>query len=343
MRANNKFIALIGSLTISIIISACNKPEPLSCDSKETQINLLAYLENNNAGSSFVSAKIANTGLVEDLLNCKASIQFTHSIYPEKDLAVNYIFQVGSSNKIKDLTFENKDEARKYESWIAALPNIISFQKSRYGILAVLQMPQVPHTRHHNQMQQLTFNQNAIKFAHGTNYSSITIDKKFVIKDSDIYLISAYFNAEKDLSSDHNYFVSVLPGKNIQVSPPFSYVDGSMQQNADSITFTGINRKPYAESSDIPLFRFQNNQLSYLKSPKPDSYYKAKFAKITPEQILQQIKADGCLNGDQFYSSDICSSKVPSYCFKFHSISVPIKSKTYWLLKGMCQSALDEE
>jgi hypothetical protein len=120
------------------------------------------------------------------------------------------------------------------------------------------------------------------------------------------------------------------------VSPPFSYQENTLKQSGDSIQFNGVNHQWYRESNDFPIYSYQNKELTIIRPQLADSYYQNKFSKMTAEQILKQVKSDGCLNGDQFYTSDICQQKKNRYCLEFKFIPVKNKSRVYTQLKQMC-------
>ena len=326
------------SLIILISLSGCSRNQAPSCAAPKITSQLLELAKLNTANANFLSESISNiqtrANLQQRNLSCTATIHYHHSIFPEQDFASNYHYQVSATKLVSSFEYATGVDEVKFLQWFYALPNIVGYQKSRFGILAVLQLPEAAGS--HNQIQQLSLNNTLINLSNENSYSTITLDKKFTLNATDVFLISAYYNSSNDRTSAHNYLVAIESSTKIAVTAAFSYQDGSLQQTAaDSITFNGLRLHAYSESSDFPIYQFHNNQLRQVRTAQADSYYQRKFALLNANLILQQIKSDGCLNGDQFYSSDICMRRIPGYCFEFNSIT-PKKDNAYWLLKQMC-------
>lgn len=256
-------------------------------------------------GSNFVTESITviqMNGGDKHKVSCKVQINYQHNVFPEKNHQVNYTYQVLKDNQLLELSFYNKKEAKAYQQWINSLPNVIAYQKTRFGPL-IIQQTEERNDFTHNQIQKISFNDSIIKPPKGNKYSTITIDKKFLLNHKEAFLISVYQNEENDNNSDHNYFLYINSAESVQVSSVFSYQNISQKNNV--LTFAGKNHRTYAESEDVPLYQYSAGQLFIVKEALPDSYYRHKFALLTPAQLLQQIRSDGCLNGDQFYLSDI--------------------------------------
>lgn len=322
MKINSEysFTKIFSVIIISIaLLNGCSKPQPLSCDLINIKSELIAHGKPNLPNTDFIIESVISTMLKQDqvkYLDCQAKIKYQHTIFPETGLVVTYNYQVTPSNRVKQFAFASIKQEKTYQQWLDSLPDIVAYQKSRYGILGVSQMQAIRHKKKgltHNQTQQLSFGNKLISLAQGKTYSTITIDKEYVTSDSEIFLVTAYFNADKDENSYHNYFISIESGGKIHTAGPFSYQDGSMVQNDKAITFNGINYRNYAESTDYPIYQYESGRLKIIRPAKSDKYYQNKFLYLSPEKLLKQIKADGCLNGDQFYPSDICTAKIPPF------------------------------
>ena len=320
------------------LLSACKEVDkPLRCGSANITQQILMQSKAKLPGASFIdesSSFIDVTGGNKYEANCKVQINYQHNIFPEKSHQVTYRYQITANEQLKNLEFYNKQEALAYLEWIKALPNVVAYQKTHFGPLTVEQLEK-HNDFTHNQIQIISFNNRLIKLPEDNLYSTITIDKKFILNHAEVFLISAYRNAENDNNSDHNYFLYVNSAESILISPAFSYQKISQKNNI--LSFSGINQRSYAESGDVPIYEYNNGQLLIIKNRLPDSYYQQQFASLKPVQLLKTIKNDGCLNGDQFYLSAICSNKIADYCFKFKAIKTTKKDKSYWLLKQMCQ------
>ena len=185
----------------------------------------------------------------------------------------------------------------------------------------------------------MLLNQQLIKLPQGKNFSTITIDKKFTLGANDVFLLSAYYNDARDNGLNHNYFITIESVNRYTISDSFSYQDGSINQNESGIFFSGFKQYAFAESNDYPIYQLESGNIQIIHPAHDLNYYRQKFSTQSAHQLIQKIKGDGCLNGDQFYLSDICARKVNSYCFQFNSISnKAVKDKSYWLLNNMCKT-----
>lgn len=327
----NKFHNLILATISAISIASCDKkPINSSCNSPSIQQELISrakFVTNDN----LVSESILTIKHLNSANKCEVSIKYQHVIFTNKQLAINYNYQINNANG-SIIRFEPESKHNLLKKWYAEIPDVINFQKTQSGYLTIIQLQNM---QRHNQTQSLYLNNQEIRLE-STGFSSITIDKKFMINHSEVFLISAYHNQNLDKNTDHSYLVAIESINHFATTKAFSYQQNSFVQTGDSLRFNGLNHKWYAESTDYPVYLYQNRQLLKIKSTLPDSYYLNKFNKITAEQIIKQVKADGCLNGDQFYSSDICSQKKIRYCQEFQLIGQKNKSRAYTQLKQMC-------
>lgn len=345
MRLNLKGLAIKALIlqlaylsVLGLVASACTQ-QHLNCQNSSAKLLQLAKLEIGPA--PFISVRVmtiesnANDGTYNQPLSCTARIKYTYDIFTTPSFLAKVTFSFNHQAQMDDFIFINIKPA--LQQWLAKLPTLTALQKTNSGNLSVLQLPQKEQRQTHNQIQSLAFNNQLITLPNGKNYSTITIDKKFTTAEQDFFLISAYYNNAHDWHSDHNYLLSINAQGNVFVSQAFSYQDGSMQQQDQRIIFKGLNRWPFAESNDYPLYGYQGKQILLLQPSQPLSYYTKKFAHANASIILQQIKADGCLNGDQFYASTICTSQVYTYCFKFAALAKSFKNKDYRLLATLCK------
>lgn len=331
---------LTATIGIAMMAACSSKQNNLpKCDSNAVKSQLLQITANNVPPNQFIQPEIMKIEQEKpetdhDLLSCRTKIAYQHKIYPAQQLIQDYAYQVNSEYQIIQLQ-TTQQSTDKFKNWINNLPTVVSQQPTADGTLAIIQ------TRKTNSngdlIQLLVKNNQIIKLNNKADYSSITIDKRFILQNSNVYLISAYYNDARDQTIAHNFFLSV-ESANISISKPFMYLSGSIQiKKPDSLIFNGLYKYPFSEPDDKSIYQYSNNKITLISDSKPLSYYQQKFASYTPQQILKQIKSDGCLNGDQFYLSDICNAKISTYCFEFHALRHPETDKTFWLLKNMCQ------
>lgn len=316
-----------------------NKQNLPKCDSSAVKNQLLQVTASATNKNQFVIPAISSITTDKakshnQLLNCKTEITYQHQIYPLQKITQKYSYQVNTEYQITQVQSTKKD-SEKFKKWLDGLPTVVSQQQTHSGILAVIQTRRV--NKNNDLIQLLIKDSRVIKLNNRSDYSSITIDKRFIFGNQEIYLISAYYNDATDKIILHNFFLA-LESSSLIVSKPFAYLPGSIRiEKPDILLFNGLYKYPFAETGDTPVYKFQANKISLLSDSKPLSYYQQKFAVYTPTRIMKQIKNDGCLNGDQFYLSDICSAKISTYCFEFHAMRRPEQNKTFWLLKNMCQ------
>ena len=317
-----------------VLLTGCSKPSSSAvyCKDAPIQEQLLKFTSNlPNQGN--LNAKITSIATLKKLndgsVNCQALIDYSHKIIPSQKYRLAFNFTLSSDGKFTDFTPKDPLKFTNYQHWLSRLPQIINSQTSRGGNLSILQ------TSDKNQQvrQQLYLNTNNITFAGKNNFAHVSISKSFNLIEQDVFLINL---VTPKLNSQNSYLLAIHSESQLYISPKFTYQDGSFNQNNQQISFFGMRKYQFSESNDYPIYRFQNNKLNVIQTALPLTYYQHKFATLNAAQLLKQIKADGCLNGDQFYSSDICSDNVAMYCFKFNSISKPQKDNTYWLLQNMC-------
>lgn len=318
-----------------VLLASCSKPSPptaIYCKDAPIQEQLLKFTSNlpNQAN---LNAKITSIATLRKLndgsVNCQALIDYSHKIIPSQKHRLVFNFTLSDEGKFTDFTPKDPLKFTDYQHWLSRLPQIINSQTSRGGNLSILQ------TLDKNQQvrQQLYLNTNSITFAGKNNFVHVNITKSFNLTEQDVFLINIVM---PKLNIQNSYLLAIHSESQFYISPKFTYQDGSFNQNNQQISFFGMRKYQFSESNDYPIYRFQNNKLSIIQTALPLTYYQHKFATLNAVQLLKQIKTDGCLNGDQFYASDICSNNVAMYCFKFNSISKPKKDNSYWLLQNMC-------
>ena len=335
-------------LLISLISSglgACSQSaKPLSCSSSNIEEQLIQATRLDSSIPLYVNPKVqimssSKKQNKNTTLQCQATIQYSHNIFPEQNFSAEYSYDVNAEQQVEKITPVSSENTLKFQNWLSKLPIVTSSQKIAAGNLVVIQLSSNSKAKTHNQIQQLALNQQLIKLPQGKNFSTITIDKQFTLNGNDVFLLSAYYNDARDNGLNHNYFVTIESVTQYSISQSFSYQDGSMNQNESGIVFSGFKQYPFSESNDFPIYRLESGNLQVIRPAHDLSYYRQKFSSQTAHQLIQKIKSDGCLNGDQFYLSDICARKVSSYCFQFNSINnTAIKDKSYWLLNNMCKT-----
>lgn len=342
---NLKFIKSSLLIFLSSVLGACSQSaKPLSCDSSSIEEQLIQATKLDSSIPLYVNAKVqAMSGSKKQnkpaILQCQATIQYSHNIFPEQNFLAEYSYGVNAEQQVVDINPINTKNTINFQNWIAKLPIVTSSQKIAAGNLVVIQLSSSSKAKAHNQIQELVLNQKLIKLPQGKNFSTITIDKKFPQNSTDIFLLSAYYNDARDNGLNHNYFITIESSTQYIVSQGFSYQDGSLNQNESAIIFSGFKQYPFSESNDFPLYRLESGNIQVIRPAHDLNYYRHKFSSQTAHQLIQKIKSDGCLNGDQFYLSDICTRKISSYCFQFNSINnTATKDKSYWLLNNMCKT-----
>lgn len=328
------------SLILLIVICSCSKPKVVECNSTEIINNLIKNIKAENPTStSYLNIEVESIHSENSpyTLICHGTVSLKHTLFPEFHFKDEYTFEINKKQKQLADIEHVPNNISEYSNWLDKLPTIISLQKTQNGNLIIIQKTRQSNINSKNQIQQLYFDQQEIKLNGGSNYSTITIDKKFSMPNREVFLISTYYNSPKDQSINHHYLIGINRSGPIEISDSFSYQDGSIEHKDPNIlTLKGINKLPFAESDDYPIYSYESAELIQTKSVKPDSYYHKKFASLSAKEILHEVKTDGCLNGDQFYLSEICDNKISTYCFKFNSMVKPRKDKAFWLLNNMC-------
>lgn len=336
-------------ILLSSMLGACSQPATtLSCNnSSDIEEQLIEATRLDSSIPLYVNPRIIamqsalphQTQKNKALLKCKVTIQYSHNIFPEQSFTTEYTYNINAEQQISEITPVNNKNISDLHSWIAKLPIVTSSQKIAAGNLVVIQLNNSAKTKTHNQIQQLALNQQLINLPEGKNFSTITIDKNFSQGGKDVFLLSAYYNDDRDNELNHNYFITIESATHYVVSKGFSYQEGSMDQNESGIVFYGFKQYPFSESNDFPLYQLESGNIQVIRPAHDLNYYRHKFSSQTAHQLIQKIKSDGCLNGDQFYLSDICTRKISSYCFQFNSINnTATKDKSYWLLNNMCKT-----
>ncbi|RTL12136.1 MAG: hypothetical protein EKK54_05635 [Neisseriaceae bacterium] len=335
-------------ILLSGVLGACSQStEPLNCNNPEIEEQLIQATKLDSSIPLYVSAKVIamqdeDSHQMQEknqVLKCKTTIQYSHNIFPEQNFLAKYTYAINKEHQVIAITPISTQNTLDFQNWLTKLPIVTSSQKITVGNLVVIQSNNSAKTKTHNQIQQLVLNQQLINLPQGKIFSTITIDKNFSQDGKDVFLLSAYYNDARDNELNHNYFITIESATKYVISQSFSYQDGSMNQDESGIVFSGYKQYPFSESNDFPLYRLVSGNIQISRPAHDLNYYRQKFSSQTAHQLMQKIKNDGCLNGDQFYLSDICTRKVSSYCFQFNSINTTaIKDKSYWLLNNMCKT-----
>ncbi len=342
---NLKLIKYSLLVVLSSVLGACSQStKPLSCESSSIEEQLIQATKLDSSIPLYVNAKVQTmSGSKKQnkhiTLQCQTTIQYSHNIFPEQNFLAEYSYDVNAEQQVEKITPVSSENTLKFQNWLTKLPIVTSSQKIAAGNLVVIQLSSSLKAKPNNQIQQLALNQQLIKLPPGKNFSTITIDKQFTLNGNDVFLLSAYYNDVRDNGLNHNYFITIESANRYIISDDFSYQDGSINQNESGIFFSGFKQYAFAESNDYPIYQLESGNIQIIRPAHDISYYRQKFSSQSAHQLMQKIKGDGCLNGDQFYLSDICTRKVNSYCFQFNSINnKSAKDKSYWLLNNMCKT-----
>lgn len=315
-------------------LTACSKPSttvPFHCKDAQIQNNLLE-LTTSSFNNTQLNLNIINITTLKKFpdgaIKCQAVIDYTHKIISTEKYRLAYDFTLNHNGEITIFTPHSTLKYNDYKTWLTQLPQLVSQQNSRGGNLSILQT-----LDKNKSLQQLYLNTNSIAFQGQKNASKITITQVINLANQDVFIFS--INNAK-LNNNANYLLAIHSESQLYISPKFTYQNINIDQSKSQINFLGARKFQFSESSDYQIYQFQNNQLKLIQTNRPLAYYQHKFSTLTAAQILAQIKSDGCLNGDQFYPSDICANNISTYCFKFNSMSKPQKNKPYWLLQNMC-------
>ena len=102
------------------------------------------------------------------------------------------------------------------------------------------------------------------------------------------------------------------------------------------------NVAAYAESTDIGKLSYDviNNKVKIIQATKNDNYYKAKFAKYTTHQIVDEAIHDNNFDAEtnSIMTCHVCGMYGTKYCFKFQSLQNPSQDKYYAILKKSCSN-----
>lgn len=333
----NKSSWLVSGIVILSLVqlTACSKLSttvPPHCKDESIQ-NSLLELTTPTINHAPLNLGIINITTLKNFpdgaINCQAIIDYTHKIIPTEKYRLAYNFTLNHDGQITAVTPQNVLKYNKYKTWLTQLPQLVGQQNSRGGSLNILQTLD----KNKQVQQQLYLNANSIALQGQKNVNKITITQAINLANQDVFIFN--INNAK-LNNNANYLLAIHSESQLYISPKFTYQNINIDQSKSQINFLGARKYQFSESTDYPIYQFQNNRLKLIQTNRPLNYYQHKFATLTATQILVQIKADGCLNGDQFYSSDICANNISTYCFKFNSIDKPQKSKPYWLLQEMC-------
>lgn len=329
------WINFIAVLALTQPLDGCNKiaqKTPSQCKDISIQNKLLDLSSLKIMTNPQLNSNIINITTLEKfpnrITNCRAIIDYRYSIIPTKNYRLAYDFTINDDGEITKLVPQNNLKNIDYKTWLTQLPQMINQQNSCGGTLSTLQI------QNKNQLQQrLYLNTRILNFPDQNNINKITITQTINFTNQDIFIINIQ-NLKLNLNT--NYLLSIQSESQFYLSNKFNYQNIGINQDQSQINFLGSRKYQFSESNDYSIYQYKNNQLKLIQNAHPITYYQQKFSTLTPTQILTQIKADGCLNGDQFYLSDICTNNITTYCFKFNSMNQPQKNKAYWLLQSMC-------
>lgn len=241
MKKQQTRVIVVGIISAWAITACSSKQNNLpKCDSSAVKSQLLQIASNNVPPNQFIQPaiiKIEEQRAVnhDALLSCKAQIAYQHKIYPPQTQIQDYSYQVNSEYQITQLQTEQK-AAAKFKNWLASIPTVVSQQPTSDGVLAIIQ------TRKTNSngdlIQLLVKDEQIIKLNNKADYSSITIDKRFILGNNEVYLVSAYYNDAREQTIAHSFFLNI-ESTAIKTSAPFMYLPGSIQiKKPDSLVLT---------------------------------------------------------------------------------------------------------
>ncbi len=309
-------------ITLIIIVSGlygCSQhDEPLNCASLAVQT---AVLNSNNAsGPVYYSRKLSGIKpgqKTTDALGCKADLSFQSNLDNKRTLTipVNYtVYKVDnkSQSSTSALNF-NADNKVKLDAWLVAINSLTKqlgdYQLASGGALYVMK---------NNDQQTLYFNGQPVQ-PNITN-QTISIEKSYTLGTNSVFLVGNYTGGTIDGDTLNNFIVQVNKDGSYKITQKFAYTQ--INQMNESLVINGVVPfRPYAESTDFPVYVFSNGMFSTQREAKPDSYYEAKFATMTALDIVNIAKADQCFNAEanEVDGSHACLYAT-KYCFMFKAM-----------------------
>lgn len=328
-------------LFIVFFLTSCSKKVVLNCDSSEVQDSLLNISKQQiSTLPMYFQQKLSDFVIVNkpdnNLLTCKATLTYISNFdnTDEKKFEILYNIQADKKAKVNVILLDDiNDFRKKQQSWLnkiaKQIENIRDYQNTPFGAL---------YTIEKNNEQTLYFN-NRIVIPQISNYK-VSIEDVFNLNDdSYVFLIGNYTQTTLDADSANNVLIRIESSGITNVSVPFAYQQNGISESNGRLIIKGksINR-PYAEDSDFPIYSYESRGLVIIQNVKPDSYYRVKFSKMRPIDIITQAKSDNCFDNlhKLINMTNICHYGI-KYCFEFNSIINPIHDEYYEILDRSCK------
>ncbi|MFN7094295.1 MAG: hypothetical protein ACK4M7_02925 [Burkholderiales bacterium] len=326
-------LGLIGGL-----IAACSKSPTLSCDSENAQAALLSTGKPDSSSPIYFRQQLANFAIIKttskDML-CKADLTLSSNLDSSNQITIPLQYVVSApQNRLLNISILNKDGSNqaKQREWLAKLTkqtkSITDYKLTPYGALYVVESDE----------QTLYFN-GKIVAPKIENYQ-VSIENNFKLGDAYVFLIGSYTGGSIDNDTPNNTLVQVANKDEVTISQAFAYQSNGIKQEDNRLLINGVAiGRPYAEDRDFPIYTYESGVLTTLRDVKPDSYYQAKLADLQPQDIINQAKADNCLDAEQeqLDLSHRCYYGA-KYCFEFKAMKHPQHDEYYVMLAKSCNN-----
>lgn len=296
------------------------RKEPLSCNSPSV---IDAVLRDKTTGPVYYSRSLVNAKIVQKTdqsILCGADLVIQSNLDNSRKLSIPTTFNVYKVNKkskssTSNLIFTPLNQ-KKLNDWLTSI-NLLTKQLGDYQLAAGGAL----YVMKGEQLQTLFFNGKPV--APKMSNQMINIEKSYTLGNNSAYLIGSYTGGTIDADTLNNYLVLIESSGTYKISQQFGYQPNGIMQTNESLVINGVVPfRPYAESTDFPVYLYTNKgQLITTRAAKPDSYYEAKFANMTALSIVNIAKADQCFNlsENQVDTSHACSYGT-KYCFMFKSM-----------------------
>lgn len=219
-------------------------------------INTNLYPDNKLVSESIVISSTSKPALSK--LVCRAEITLTHVIYPES-LVFSYKYKVPESNNVDLITWKKFpiEQRKQFKQWKNTISSIISYQKTKFGSLYIMQ-----HNSNNRKSsyQNLYLGNLAIQLDTKSKFSTITIDRKYLLNSQEIFLLSAYYNSPVDKNIDHNYLIKLNSESSITITPAFSYAKITSSKNELNI----YSEDNLGKIMKMPRYKYLNGKFIAL-------------------------------------------------------------------------------
>jgi hypothetical protein len=328
-------------ILIVVFISGCSKESnTLDCNNYSVKSQLLSQLESSDS-VQYYSNNITNVTTASksnESRLCYANINFQSNLDNKIKLSipVKYSLYVTKSlfqNSISDLSFAPSDKI-KLDNWINtvnAMAQLLGdYQSTPYGAIYVM---------NESNLQYLYFNGSEIEPEVANN--SIKIEKEFITdNDNYIYLIGSYTGGAIDADTRNNFLIDIESNGTYKMTRMFAYQPNKINLVGESILIYGYNPgRPYAESTDFPIYEYSYGDLAVIQDVKPESYYLNKFSTLKPIDIINQAKKELCYdNNKNLLDTSLGCKYGIKYCFEFKAIAESSNTDdiNYKILKQSC-------